>query len=188
MSLNRARLRRSLTSWFQQPEGIRSSAQAEQKFAEVYHEYAREGEDVSGERAGNLSAARFRAQLHFQWSRTAKESCLQLDRAFVAYWTGAVFAIAVVPPASPPCPNVGGSGVFASETSSAVVAVQARVLYSKLLPILSTTSNTAARAAAQVAEALDEATKQAVSVRIDGTDTTPGPGGPLPIFNLCTVF
>lgn len=188
MSLNAARLQQALAAWFAAPQAIRSQAQAEAKFARVYHDYAREGEDVSGERATTLVPAKFQSQLRFAASRTVEQFARQLDAAFVSYWTGAVFAVGVIPPPVPPCPNVGGTGVFSTEASSVVTVVAAGALFAALLPVLRRKSDTVASQARAFATAMDTVTKSAVTVLITGVDTTPAPTGPLPITNTCTVF
>jgi hypothetical protein len=154
----------------------------------VYHDYAREAEDVSGERATNLDKAKFENALNLSRSRTARQFCKQLDRAFVAYWSGTVFAVGAPPTPTTACPNVGGTGVFSTETSSVVVSVTPEVLYRALLPIITQPEGSAKVQADKMAKAFDEATKSAVAVLIQGQDTTPPPTGPLPIYNVCTVF
>lgn len=188
MSLNVARLQQALAAWFSAPEAIRSQVQAEARFARVYHEYAREGEDVSGERATTLVPSKFQGPLRFAGSRTAEQFARQLDAAFVAYWTGAVFAVGVVPSPAPPCPNVGGTGVFATETTSVVTVVAAGALFSAVLPVLRKKADTVGSQARAFADAIDSVTKSAVTVLITGLDTTSPPTGPLPITNTCTVF
>lgn len=188
MTLSVNRLRWEFAMWFRNSQDIATYMQAERRFALTYHHYAKKATDVSGEQAINLSYRKFQIQLNFQSSRTPEQFCRQLDRAFVAYWTGVIFATAIVPPVSPPCANQGGSGVFASEVSSAVVGVSSQVLYAELLPVVSSLSTAGEVATQEVAQAFDRATKRAVTVLISGWDTTPGPTGPLPITNLCGVF
>lgn len=188
MTLNASRLRLEFAMWVRNSQEIATYLQAERLFALTYHHYAKKATDVSGEYAINLSYRKFQMQLDFQSSRTPEQFCRQLDRAFVAYWTGVTFATAIVPPVLPPCPNQGGNGVFASEVSSVVVGVSPQVLYAELLPVVSSLSTAEGVATHEIASAFDRATKQAVDVLISGWDTTPGPTGPLPITNLCGVF
>jgi hypothetical protein len=107
-----------------------------------------------------------------------------LDRAFRAYWIGTHFALNRLTAGTTPCPNVGGTGVFASETISQVVEVREGVLRDELLPLFQVPGISARTQAQRFAAAMDRATKTAITVRIQGLDTTPG----LPIVNLCTVF
>jgi len=188
MTLRVYKLRQALVRWFGDSEELISAAQAESRWATIYHDYAREGEDVSGEPAINLSKSKFSRPLNLKQSQTAQQFCRQLDQAFVSYWTGVTFATAVVP--SPPlaCPNIGGTGVFSVEISSVVTVVAKGVLYGALIPIVSSLGGAASTKAAQFAEAFDSATKTAVTVLITGQDTTPPPAGPLAITNVCTVF
>jgi hypothetical protein len=187
MSLSLQSLRRNLVRFFSEPANTPSAPAAEERLARIYHEYAREAEDVSGENPVSTTQAAFQGPLDFRRSTTVRRYAEQVEAAFVAYWTGAAFAVGVVPPPVPPCPNVGGNGIFATETSSVVSAVAPRVLYAKLMPVLTSLQAPAQVQADRFARAFDEATKSAVTVLITGTDTTPGPTGPLPITNTCTV-
>lgn len=186
MSLDRAALHKDFVLWFSRPGGIYAADQAEEKMALIYHTYAQQAEDVSGEKATNLNVKNFRDVLDFQRSRTAEQFCQQMDRAFVAYWTGVIFANGIVPPPSPPCPNVGGTGIFWIEFSSSVTSVTLNVLYGLLLPVVLYKKGSAQVQALRFASALDEATKRAVTVYITGLDTSLP--FPLPITNTCTVF
>jgi len=188
VTLRETKLRQALSKWFSDPRGVPSARQAEARFASVYHDYAKEVEDLSGDRAANLDKSKFESALNFRKSRTAKQFCKQLDEAFVRYWSGTVFAVGSLPSPTTSCPNVGGTGVFAVETLSTVVGVASGVLYRKLLPIITPTGGSAKSQAVKMARAFDEATKSAVTVLIVGQDTTPPPTGPLPIYNVCTVF
>jgi len=189
MSLDAGKLYREFISWFTVPGDISTHPQAEARLARVYHVYAQDAEDVSGEKPNNLVSSKFRTPLSFQRSKTAQQFARRIEAAFVAYWTGVTFPILVVPPPVPPCPSVGGTTIFASETTSLVLSVTPGVMYSAILPIVSTWRGTAQLKARQLAEAMDGATKSAVTVLITGLDTTPGgSGGPLPITNTCTVF
>lgn len=188
MSLDKGKLYHGLLRWFRVPGGVGTHREAEQRFARVYHSYAQDAEDVSGERPNNLDAEKFERLLAFQRSRVGKDFVRQIDSSFVAYWTGTTFPILVVPPASPPCPNIGGTGEFSAEISSQVTGVASDAMYDAVLPILSRPVGTAEEAARRLSDAMDRATKSAVEVIITGWDTTPSPGGPIAVTNTCTVF
>lgn len=186
MSLDRNKLTQALVQWFSKPQSVSSTRQAQKRLAEIYHAYAVQAVDVSGDGPTNLSSTDFEAKLNFERSRSADEFCRQVDAAFVAYWTGATFATDLLPPAEPACPNVGGTGEFASETSSEVVEVTTRAMYGKLLPIMSRASKSVRVRAQEIAQAMDAVTKSAVTVLITGEDT--GSPSPSPITNECGVF
>jgi hypothetical protein len=177
-----------LTQLFSNPIRARSAEDAETLWAQAYHEYAKSAEDVSTDIQQNLDVAKFREKLRFRDSRSAMQFAGQLDAAFVAYWTGAIFGIGTLPPGTPPCPNVGGSGTFSSEVASVVIAVTSGKLLRALLPVLTSGFGSAQAQASRFSTVLDFVTKTAVTVRIQGWDTTPPMGGPLPIANTCTVF
>lgn len=185
MSLSKDKLYREFVRWFR-AGGVSTHAQAERKLSQVYHAYAQDAEDVSGEGPTNLDAGKFERCLDFGRSRSARQFAQQLDDAFVEYWKGTTFPTLVVPPSSPPCPNVGGSGSFSSESASVVLSVAKGAMREAVLPVLSK-GNTADQAARKMAEAMDQVTKSAVTVYIVGLDTSPYPG-PYPITNTCTVF
>jgi hypothetical protein len=188
MTLDVNILRQSLTQLFSNPRRARFPEDAEELWAEAYHTYARSAEDVSTDVAQNLDVEKFRRELKFRDSRTVSQFAEQLDNAFVAYWSGTVFGLGMLPPGDPPCPNVGGSGTFSSEVVSVVVSVTRKKLLLGLLPVLVGPAGTAQAQASRFATVLDFVTKTAVGVEIVGWDTTPPGVGPLPIINLCTVF
>jgi len=188
MSLSTDKLYHEFVRWFRTGGGVRTAEQAERRLAHAYYTYARDAEDVSGENPSNLIADKFERPLSFRRSGTRQQFARQIDAAFVAFWTDVAFPILAVPPTSPPCPNVGGSGEFSSEVSSQVVNVEAGAMYKAIMPILRSSGSTAERAARRLANAMDDVTKSAVTVLITGWDTTPGPSGPYPIINTCTVF
>ena len=189
MALSQARLAASLLDIFVAKSGIRSVETFEEKWAEAYDRYARAAEDVSGEGPATVNAAGFRQALDFRSARTAADFCRQFERAFVAYWTAAVFQVGTPPPPTPPCPNVGGTAIFSSETSSVVSAVTPQVMFRQLLPQISMVPPRATpeERAAAIAGAMHRATVSAVLVLITGLDTTPPPAGPLPVTNVCTI-
>jgi hypothetical protein len=125
VSLDVNKLYNEFLRWFRSGGRVNSYEQAQRKLAQVYHAYAQDAEDVSGENPDNLDISKFERALRFRGSRNARQFAQQVDDAFVAYWTGTTFPILVVPPASPPCPNVGGTGEFSAELSSEVTDVDA---------------------------------------------------------------
>ena len=188
MSLDSGKLYREFLRWFRALRGS-GYRDAEARLAQIYHAYALDAEDVSGEHPNNLDQAKFERPLSFRTSRSRQQFAQQIETAFVAYWTGTIFPVLVVPPPTPPCPNVGGTEVFASETTSGVTAVTTRAMYSAIVAILANTDATAEESARRLADEMDRVTKSAVTVTITGEDTTPGgSGGPLYITNTCTVF
>lgn len=186
MSLDANKLYQGFLPWFTAPDDIRTHQQAEDRLARVYHTYAQDAEDVSGERPTNLVSTKFRTPLNFVRSRRAQDFASQIEAAFVAYWTGAVFPVLVIPPPTPPCPNVGGTTIFSQETTSVVASVTPRAMFSAILPIVSSWRGTAQVKARQLADAMDSVTKSAVTVLITGLDTSSPT--PVAITNTCTVF
>jgi len=186
VSLDVNKLYNGFVTWFETPQSVITYAQAEAKMASVYHVYAQDAEDVSGERLENASERPFRDQLAFQRSQTARQFADQLDAAFVAYWQDLTFPTLVVPPADPPCPNVGGTGEFSVETAAVVSEVSPRAMYDAVLPVLTTSDEPARLKARKLADAMDRVTKSAVTVLITGEDTTTPT--PVAITNTCTVF
>jgi len=188
--LNEATLKDRLLRFFSTPSTIRTEEDAREQWTEAYHLYAQAAEDVSGDGVVVSSLGRdvFWDALDFQDNRTGAEAARMFDAAFVAFWQSVTFGTAVllgVPPTE--CPNIGGSGVWTSETSSVVVEVREGVLASKLLPLFREPGwrSTAQGAAMAIARAFHEATTEAVFVRIDGLDNSLPV--PQPIANVCTV-
>ena len=176
---------------FESPESFTSRRQAEAKWARIYDEYASQAEDASGDRVLSKSNAGFRRALNFQNNLTTARFARQIELGFLSYWTGATFAIGKpVPGTGVPCPNVGGNSIFGIEASSVVIATTPNVMFGNLFPVLRSfgRTTTAAQKAREIAQAMHLATTTAIFVLISGTDTTPGPGGPLPITNTCTIF
>ncbi len=158
-------------------------------WATIYDDYASNGEDVSGDAMAGGNKPLFEAALTLANTGSAAQAATEFDNAFVAYWTGVAFGIATPPTPLAPCPSVGGTTLWASELTSAVVAVAPGVLSALLLSIFTdNTSDDLDAKAQQIADAFHSATTSAVSVLIAGLDTTPPPAGPLPITNSCTVF
>lgn len=189
MTLNPSRLASSILDIFTNKAGINSVEEFERSWAAAYDDYAREAEDVSGERPLTVNAPGFRQSLNFRSSRHPSIIAAQFEAGFRAYWTGAVFVFGVPPPPVPPCPNVGGNTIFGIELSSVVSAVTPGVMFSQIFPEFSMAfrGDTIASRASAIAAAMHRATTTAVLVLISGTDTTPPIAGPLPIVNLCGI-
>jgi len=188
VTLSLPKLRGELSRIFNDVESNRSHADYTRLWASAYHSYASDVTDVSGDRATNLSRAKFQRILRFRSSGQARNFARQLDQAFVTYWTGTVFAVGIPPSPAAQCPSAGGSGIFSSEISAVVVSVAPQVLSRLLIPALAATTASNDEAVSKIAQAFHTATTTAVRVLITGLDTTPSPAGPLPITNLCTLF
>lgn len=158
--------------------------QAERKWAEIYHDYAKTVTDISLDGATNLDVDLFQAPLDFVRSRTPAQFANQLADAFVMYWENVEFEIALLPPVSGVCPNSGGTGVFSIETTSKVTKVEKDILLRKILPILNTVSVSAPSKITQLSLALHQATIEAIEVTIAGLDDDTIPS---PITNICGV-
>lgn len=182
MSLNTAKLKQDLIEWFSRPENIASVRQGENKFATVYHDYAKNAEDLSGDSVNNVTKEKFLNELDMQRSKTLKDFCRQIDTAFVAYWTGAEFDTGALPDPTTDCPHSIESD-FDSETSSEVTDVETDAMYRALVTALSRKDGTAKTKAEQVAKVIDDVTRSAVTVVITGLDTEASP-----ITNTCGVF
>jgi len=187
LSLSESLLRERLMSIFSDP--VKSYAQAEVRLGHVYHEYASQAVDASGDSLLSSNPSGFRSALRFS-GISKLEFASQMDTAMQSYWTGAAFGIgSLVVGTGVPCPNVGGTGLFSSEISSLVSVVTPGVMRGALLADpLSLTRNNSMSAAVAFARAMHLATSSAVLVLIAGLDTTPPPGGPLPVTNTCHLF
>ena len=191
MSLSPSSLESKLRQVFESPESFTSRQQAEARWARIYDEYASNAEDISTDRVATKNSIGFRRALNFQNNLTTARFARQIEQGFLSYWTGATFAVGI-PPAGTgvPCPNVGGNSIFGIEASSVVITTTPNVMFSNLFPVLRsfTRTTSAQQKAREIAQAMHTATTTAIFVLISGTDTTPGPGGPLPITNTCTIF
>lgn len=184
------KLESKLLDFFSSPN-FDTSFQAAMAWTDAYDSYARDAMDASNDRVVVTNRPGFQAALQFNsQSGVAPTMAQMFDTAFVAYWTGAVFAIGIPPTPAAPCPSIGGNTIFGVEITSLVVAAIPGILMNLLLPVFSgvTKASTAQQQAQQVASAFHAATTSAVTVLITGLDTTPPPAGPLPIVNTCTVF
>ena len=171
-------------------------ASAAVNWCNTYHLYAQAATDISLDPVvtANLPGMIniLTAQLPDAAGGTIVDAANAFDAAFVAYWTGAVFAIGTpIPPAPPPlCPNLfvpPGNGIWALEVTSLVTAVTPGVLAANLQPIFAAFTADPVSKASDIASAFHDATTTLVFVTIVGTDTMVVPG-PQPISNMCTII
>ena len=201
MALNAANLRTELAKIMDKDDPLftgypATPTQAAANWASAYHVYALAALDVSGDTflvapvATNFSSTLV-ATLPPPLTGTPAQAAAAFDAAFVAYWTGVTFAVSVLiapPPFVPACPNIGlGTNIWVIETTSTAV-VTSGVLEGQLLPIFNLNSGDTQSKINAMRDAFHLATTSAITVTIVGTDSTPPPGGPLPISNICTVF
>lgn len=188
MALSQSKLEQSLLKLFANPDSISSQQDAEQKWADAYDSYAKDAVDTSNDPVAVTNFAGLRGAFQFNNQQSAPAFAAQLDTGFVAYWTGAVFSIGT-PPLPTKCPNVGGTGLFATEITSTVITATPGVVLGSLLPVITSFSDTttAEQKAKEISTVLHAATTSAILVLITGIDTTPPPSGPLPITNTCTI-
>lgn len=189
MSLSRSKLERELLRIFTRPNVVRTREHARRLWWEVYDDYARDAEDVSGDSVLTVSSFGFLKKLKFFSLNNYLQAADEFDAAFRAYWQGATFNVSQLitsPPSS--CPNIGGNGIWSAETASVVSQVRRRALAEKLVTVFQRQSQVAdsARAAAEIANAFHRSTTQDVIVTITGFDTTTPT--PVSISNTCTVF
>jgi hypothetical protein len=158
-------------------------------WADAYEAYAVSAADASGDPLVTANRAGFVAALQLLNSPVGviATAAASFDSAFVAYWTGAIFAVGTPPTPSSPCASVGGNGIWAAEVSSVVALVDAGTLQASMASLLAIPSADPQVKAAALADAFHIATTSAVHVLITGTDTTPPPAGPSPITNTCTI-
>lgn len=189
MSLSRNKLERELLRIFTRPNVVKTIEHARRLWWEAFDVYARDAEDVSGDSVLTVNSYRFLKGLRFSSINNYLQSANEFDDAFRAYWQGATFNVGqliVTPPST--CPNVGGNGVWASETASVVSQVRRGALAGRLVPIFASQSQVAnaQRAAAEIAQAFHATTTRDVLVTITGLDTSAPT--PVVISNTCTVF
>lgn len=166
----------------------KSIPEARANWTQAYHAYASTAVDASNDMVATTNPAGFQSALVFTVPSEVPQGAQYFDMAFVAYWTGGVFAIGA-PPVGAPCPSIGGTTMFSTEITSLVTTVVPNILAPLLAPIF---ANVDAKLAVsdrlqQIANAFHTATTTAVKVLITGLDTTPPPAGPLPITNLCGI-
>lgn len=166
-----------------------SAAAAAASWATAYDTYARDAVDASGDAVVTVNKPGFQSALTTALlaSTTPQAAAAGFANAFTAYWTGAVFAVGLLPPPAGPCANVGGNGIFGAEVSSVVTVVNAAALQSALATEFQTLSGNGNTKAQALAAIFHSATTTGVTVLISGLDTTPPGSGPLPITNTCTI-
>lgn len=194
MALNKSKLKSDLESIFRDGENksLDTESSAEKRWADAYHSYASQAVDVSNDMVASANSAGFRSALNFKVAKDSRSPLTiaqQLDLAFVAYWTGATFAVGAPPTPAAKCPSIGGNTIFGTEILSLVQTVIPGILLSQLSPVViqKSKSATLGEMAQKYADAFHTATTTAVLVLITGLDTTPSPAGPLPITNICTI-
>jgi len=174
------------------PDNVNDAAA---NWAAAYDTYALNAADYSGDALASANAPGFETTLANMLPAgdpggTAATAAAAFEAAFIMYWTGAVFAVGIVPPPTGVCPNIGGNTIFGLEATSAVITIVPNILIPLLVAAWANPLGTEDpdAAATIAASAFHTATTTAVFVLISGTDTTPPPAGPLPITNTCTVF
>lgn len=157
-------------------------------FATAYNNYATQATDISGDNLVTANLAGFQAAITASIpppnpGGTLANYATAMGTAFTAFWTGAIFAIGKIPPS-----GIGGTGIFASEITSLVTVVNSAGLQAAILAQLNQQFDNADDAADALADVWHTATTTGVTVLITGLDTTPPPGGPLPILNTNFVY
>jgi hypothetical protein len=165
-------------------------ADAAQKWATAFDNYGKDVVNVNGDSyLAPPNKLGFQAALPFT-STTPAELAQHFGAAWTAYWTGLSFAIGAPSSinGSIECPNIGGNFIFGIILSSLITGVVAASLIAALTTIFGVASSDPAARAAELASAFHAATIGNIVVLTTGTDTTPPPGGPLPITNTCHLF
>lgn len=157
-------------------------------WANAYDTYAKDAQDVSGDVLITAFKSAMAAKLLTLNvpAGVIATAASTFDDALKAYWASAVFAIGIVPTPASACPSVGGTGTWATETSSIGVGFTAGILEASLLSLLAIPSSDPQVKAPALAAAFHNATTSAVKILITGVDTTVPT--PLPITNTCGVF
>lgn len=173
-------------------------ATAAENWAAAYNAYALDAEDASEEAVSSVNDSGFEDAIKsglegdpgpppVPGSSTPAEAAAAFGAAFLAFWTGGIFAFGTPPnPLTEPCPSVGGNGIWGIEASSLVTAVVPAGLITLLTTVFADKTEDADAKADDLAAAFHTATTTGVTVLIAGTDTTAPT--PLPITNTCTVF
>lgn len=177
------------------------AATAAENWAAAYATYAADAEDASGDALASASESGFadaiesglagdpEADPPVPGSSTPAQAAAAFGAAFLAFWTGATFAVGtLLDPLTEPCPSVGGTGIWATEATSAVLAAVPAGLITLLTAEFAVNSDDPDTKADALATAFHTATTTAVTVLISGLDSTPPPASPIPITNTCTVF
>lgn len=170
-------------------------------FTAAYDTYSATAEDASKDNPAAVNSTAMETKLKTLKAGDAAQGVTAADAAAIYagawkdYWTGVAFNTASVGTQGPPprCSNVGGNGIFGSETTSVVTMVTETTLQSQLQAEFEDrgpddSPKTAAQAASNIAQIFHDATTTDIMVKITGFDTTPPLTGPLAISNDCTVF
>lgn len=173
----------SFTGW---PANIGIAAT---NFANAYTTYAMTAQDRSTDIVLTYNTAGFAAAIATLVIGDSYLTASQaFEQAFIAFWTGATFAIGIPPISAPPCLNVGGTTIFSTELASVVTTITPGVLQPLLFTEFQKIENSdMSGKTLRIAQAFHTATTTAIAVTITGLDTTPPPAGPLPIINICTI-
>lgn len=158
-------------------------------WSNAYDTYAKDAQDASGDPVLTTSKSAMKARLLTLNipAGTVATASSTFDQALADYWHGATFATLIAPTPAAACASVGGTGLWAAETSSVVSTVTAHVLETSMLSLLAIPSDDPNVKATALAAAFHAATTNAVKVTITGTDTTAPPTGPLTINNVCGI-
>jgi hypothetical protein len=189
MTLNVAKLRSDIKAHLDAggSKASPSSLEAAAKWATIYDTYARQATDVSGDKVAVTNKLGFQAALAFTPAGLPITAALQFQAGFMAYWTGAVFAVGIPPTPAAACPSIPPAPPWAVEVSSLVASVLPG-LAPLLVPTFANTANRPTSVVAgELASAFHTATTTMVMVLITGITLPPPPGG-LPVVNTCTVF
>lgn len=170
----------------------RSQVEAAAAWANAYDLYARAAQDASRDVLATANRPGFQSALRFNSiSGNPALAATEFGNAFVAYWTGAVFAIGI-PPLSPvPCPFIPPTvTTWVTELSSVVSTVTPTTLISALTVEFSTYEDRNPESKARaIAGHFHAATISNVLVLISGLGSPPPPppGPPAPVTQLCTI-
>ena len=171
---------------YQLPE---TTDEAREAWADIYDTYAQNAEDVSGDAVTVTNRAGFKAALVFTSSTDPSAAGVvasEFANAFLAYWTGGVFAVGTPPSPGAVCTSVGGNLVWGVEASSLVTVVNPAILQASLTTEFGKNTVDGKVKSEDLAAIFHAATTGDISVLITGLDTTAPT--PLPITNTCTVF
>jgi len=152
-------------------------------FADAYDAYATDAVDESGDPVVTVNKAGFAGILKAGLGPNLPASAAAqiFDDAFVAFWTGGIFAIGTPPQGIPPCPN-NPSTPMVTEVSSLVSTITTGMLKGLLETEFAILTDNGAAKAAALAGWFHAATTTAIFVLITGVDGV-GSG----VTNLCTI-
>ena len=136
----------------------------------MYDAYASKAQDQSGDVLLHANKEGFQSALGTLASSVSADAAARaFDNAFLAYWSGATFAVGISPSG-----GIGGTGVFSVESTSIAVA-KSDVLYNELFAVFSAVYEDAQTAINTLANAFHKSTLTGVSIVITGLDTSPTP-------------